>query len=334
MDKVISIVIPTIKNNALLRKCVHKCLLLPNPIEILVVTEDDRRPQFPEMVRFISTAPLNMSTKRNLAAAQSKGDFLAFIDSDAYPDDGWLSNAVAELDQDESIGMVGGPELAPEGEPLMERWVGLTSQSKLITGAHAFRKKISPRRFFTEVSACNLVIRKEDYLAVGGMDESLYVAEDHDFGKRVRAAGKKVLFSPGVIVHHKNRSFVPFLIQRYARGMATAIGTLDFFRNRTHQSAKEFRWEFLVAPLFIAFLLSLPLGFVFSPWFFLYGLGLFAYGSALTVETLKLCKNPLDIPGVFLLLAGGTLASGVGALLTLLNIRIDIKKYYRNENDK
>ena len=286
-------------------------------------------------VRFVNAGSANMSAKRNLGVAASTAPYVAFTDSDAYPAPGWLDGAITELEAHPDIVMVGGPELPPAGEPAAERYVGLASRSALVTGAHAFRKARSPRRFFSEMSSCNLVMRRRDYVDAGGMNESLYIGEDNEFCQRIGRAGGKLLFSPEVVVHHKNRSLWPFLVQRYARGMASAIVIRRFLRDTLagQRAASPFRWELLVAPAFIVFISSAILISWFTPWAWLYAAVWALFLGVIALETVKHSERASDYPGLFVTLVCGTIVSGIGAFLSLLGIEPDIKRYYRNRND-
>lgn len=332
-----SIIIPSIRNNALLLKCVEACLAQGEDVEVLVMSGEDGPSQAGHpRLRFFNCGPANMSAKRNRGVEASRAPFVAFIDSDAYPAPGWIAHAIRELETDPDIAMVGGPELPPDDETLSERYVGLASRSVLVTGAHAFRKSISPRRFFSEVSSCNLIMRRAEYAGAGGMDESLYIGEDNDLCRRVARTGRKLLFSPDVVVHHKNRSFVPFLIQRYARGMATALVIRTFLRDslRDGRLRPNFRYELVLAPGFIVFTLTAVLIPYLPAWALVYVLTWALFLAAIALETRKHAESARDVGGLFATLVCGTLASGIGAFFSMLGLEPDIKKYYRNRNDE
>jgi len=61
--------------------------------------------------------------KRNLGIRKAKGGILAFIDSDAYPARDWLSKALP-LFTDESVAVVGGPNITKPSDSLLEKQVG------------------------------------------------------------------------------------------------------------------------------------------------------------------------------------------------------------------
>ena len=337
---VATIIIPCIKNNDILYECLDKCSELSSKIDIIVVTEDEIPVNNKyENVKFINVGNVNMSIKRNIAVSASQTKYVAFIDSDAKPKNKqWINNAIQELESDSEIGMVGGPELSPEKQSKSEKWVGLSSQSYLITGSHCFRKKLSPRQFYSEMSGCNLIMLKKDYCAIGGMNKDLYIGEDQDLGRKVREdLNKKILFSPKVIVYHKNREFFQFLIQRYARGMAVASSIrfylFELFKKNAWFKIKDFRLELFVAPAFIVFLLTIAVVPIFFPWIYIYLIVITIFLLTLIIETFKQLKSLSDYPGVFVTLLSGVLISGVAALLSLININPNIKKLYRNKND-
>jgi cellulose synthase/poly-beta-1,6-N-acetylglucosamine synthase-like glycosyltransferase len=165
------------------------------------------------------------------------------------------------------------------------------------------------------MSGCNLIMRRDDYLRVGGMDESLYIGEDADLGRRVSKAGYKILFSPEVVVFHKNRSFVPFLIQRYARGMATAGVINSFIADSFREKAlrPDFRWELFMAPGFIVFMATGACIPLIPLWGYVYSAVWILFVSIIGLETFKNSERLSDIPGVFATLLVGTICSGFGA---------------------
>ena len=52
----------------------------------------------------------NMSAKRNIGANLADTKYLAFLDSDAYPNKDWFSNAKVLLENDSSLGIITGPD--------------------------------------------------------------------------------------------------------------------------------------------------------------------------------------------------------------------------------
>src|SRR3989344_4098147 len=61
--------------------------------EIIVLPDENEKKDFPK-TKIVSTGNIGPAEKRDIGARIAKGEFLAFIDDDAYPSKNWLSNAV------------------------------------------------------------------------------------------------------------------------------------------------------------------------------------------------------------------------------------------------
>ncbi|MBI3559334.1 glycosyltransferase [Candidatus Gottesmanbacteria bacterium] len=156
--------------------------------------------------------------KRNRAARKARGEFLAFIDDDAYPDKNWLKNAVSNF-SDPQIAAVGGPGVTPPADNLKQQVSGLIWESWLGAGPNTYRCRPCPKRFVDDYPTFNLLIRKADFLKIGGINSEFWPGEDtqlcHDL---VYKLNKKILYDPRVLVyHHRRPVFLPHLrqISRY-----------------------------------------------------------------------------------------------------------------------
>jgi glycogen synthase len=58
-------------------------------------------------IRAGSCSERNLSISRNVGTEMAQGDFVAFIDDDAVPDEDWLIDAIAAFDADEVAGVGG-----------------------------------------------------------------------------------------------------------------------------------------------------------------------------------------------------------------------------------
>jgi cellulose synthase/poly-beta-1,6-N-acetylglucosamine synthase-like glycosyltransferase len=110
--KMVSIIIPVKRSNAMLTECVEHCLRLDYPdFEIIVLS--DGAESLGMGVRVIETGQVSPAVKRDRGAEAARGEILAFIDDDAYPRRDWLSKAVRHFD-DSGVAAVGGPAVTPE----------------------------------------------------------------------------------------------------------------------------------------------------------------------------------------------------------------------------
>jgi len=320
-----TIIIPCIEIDSLTVKCVETCTRLCPDSEIIVVSDvPPASGIFSHLhrVEIIISGPKTIAAKRNMAAAQSAADFLAFIDSDAYPEKGWTKNAVSILCKNSELGAVGGPNLPPPDQSLTERYVGLALRSPLVSGKWTYRKVIRPARIVDDLPSCNLIVRKNLYQALGGMDEVLFTGEDMDFCSRLVLSGSKILYTPDVLVYHKNRAMGPFFLQRITYG-ASVPGLIR----------RGFHLKYLLLFLpagFVLFLMTAPLAFFWSPWTWLYASIGCTYCTGIIAETIRHSEKASDIPGTATALLVGNLVPGIGTITKALGILPDLRNIYKN----
>ncbi len=323
-----AIIIPSIRVDPLLERCVSECHRLCADAEIVVlVDEGDGQERISSMAEVIVTGPLTIGAKRNLGAVSTSAEFLAFIDSDAYPDDGWLQSAVKFLENDLRFAAVGGPNISPLDEPSSERCVGLAHNSALVAGWWKYRRDRHARaREVGALPSCNLIVRAADYAAVDGMHEELFTAEDTDFCRRFTASGRRIWFSPDVLVFHKNRNMRAFAVQRFTFGVAM----VPLMQNGTAPDVRYTTASGVLA-LFVTFLMSWPLALVSRRWRRMWAITVLGYAGLIGVETLRQVDDAADAPGTLLALVIGNLAPGFGVVARALGLARDLRGIYRND---
>src|SRR3989338_8165080 len=104
----VSIIIAVKELNDNLRYCLERCLKLDYPDFEIIVFPDQPFSYPDSRVRIIPTGNLTPPRKRDFALQEAKGEILAFIDDDAYPEKDWLKKATGYF-RDESVGAVCGP---------------------------------------------------------------------------------------------------------------------------------------------------------------------------------------------------------------------------------
>lgn len=254
----ISIIIPFKEVNNYVEECIKRCLELDyNNFEILLLPDSPMEHDFPE-TRAITTGPVKPSSKRNTGISESDGEICAFIDSDAYPTKDWLKNSLKYLD-DETVGIVGGPNLVPEEDSIWQKASDDVLSSGIGAGIFALRYILRKGQPVKELPSCNLIAKKALLNKVGGFDTSLLTAEDAKVCFQVRQLGKKVIYSPNVIVYHHRRAlFRPHLKQMwiYGRDKAYVLKHGFFSLDKLY---------YFLPSLFVLFLIF---GFLvsFNPW--------------------------------------------------------------------
>ena len=222
-DPLVTIVIACPKRSWMLDECLEairtqsyekwECLVLPDE-EVKVEGEGEQR-----NVRFIATGKVRPAEKRNIGIREAKGEIVAFIDDDAYPDAHWLEYAIKYFGEPD-IGALGGPGVTPPGDQRLARIGGRVYDNWLVSGNYRYRYHAGGVRMDVEdYPSCNLFVRKDVLVKIGGYRTDFWPGEDTLLCKDIIDNWKRIVYDPWVVVyHHRRPLFLPHLRQlgRYA----------------------------------------------------------------------------------------------------------------------
>ncbi len=201
------------------RACVQSLLALDYPAdrrEIVVVDDASDPPLAPALAGLpVGLMRLDRNrgpaAARNLAAAEAEAEVLAFIDNDCVATPGWLATLVAHLD-DPATAIVGGRVAALSAHGPVAAFEVV--RSPLDMGA--FDGPVGPSQAIAYLPACNLVVRRDLLLALGGFAPEMRVGEDADFVWRALRHGAGVRYTAAGIVFHDHRVRLTALLARRA----------------------------------------------------------------------------------------------------------------------
>ena len=191
-------------------------------IEVLVLPDepiDAPEGEFPP-VRVLPTGKVRPAEKRNVGIREAKGDVVAFIDDDAYPDAHWIENAVKYFG-DPAIGGVGGPGVTPPGDGFLARAGGRVYENVLVSGGYRYRY-VGGRvlRDVDDYPSCNLFVRTDLLRKFGGYRTDFWPGEDTLLCRSIVCdERRRIVYDPWTLVyHHRRPLFGPHLRQlgRYA----------------------------------------------------------------------------------------------------------------------
>lgn len=158
-------------------------------------------------IRFDENRGFNEAS--NVGAQRSTGEILVFLNNDTVPQTGWLESLYAAL-QLPNVGIVGPKLLFPDTQTINH--IGYSFNQQL--GGYfpiycerpaTFPPVCKPREFQALLGAC-LMMRRKDFFDLGMF--SITGLEDIDLCLKVRAAGKRVLYTPRAEVwHHGGATF-------------------------------------------------------------------------------------------------------------------------------
>jgi GT2 family glycosyltransferase len=222
----VTLMIPTRNQPKLLRRCIDSLRPAVDSFgaEIMIIDNDSSDAEtlayLDELVDagaavLRAPGPFNFARINNRAAEAASGDVLVLVNDDIEARDAdWLGEMLSRLAEPD-VGAVGALLLWPSG---VVQHGGVVFGPKF-EPAHAFRDRMDGEPGYagmlrvahecSAVTAACLATRREDYLAVGGMDELNFPVNfnDADYCLKLRALGKRIVFTPDAkLLHHESAS--------------------------------------------------------------------------------------------------------------------------------
>jgi succinoglycan biosynthesis protein ExoA len=167
--------------------------------------------------------------QRNTAANEARGEIIYFLDDDSHVAADCLT-LCAQILEDQSIAVAGGPSLTPADDSLLQQLIGSALSSLLGAGAVRNRYRacgVTRSTTEKELILCNLAIRRDVFIDSGGFDERLYPNEENELLDRIVSRGRKLVHAPGMAVRRSQRRTLKlFIRQMFAYGRGRAQQTL------------------------------------------------------------------------------------------------------------
>lgn len=223
-----SIIIPTAKITSFLTKKTLPAIFSQSEksFELIIVTNQNNFPKIGKQVKVIKTKIKNPGKMRNLAAQNSHGSILVFIDDDVYPSKNWLKQIRAKINSPK-ITAVCGPGVTPPKSTFSQSLSGWFWASPLGSANYLYRCFPQSKRFVDDFPTFNLAVKSPDFFQIKGFDCHYWPGEDtklcHDLAYNLH---KKILYHPKILVFHQRRSILKHhlaQLNRYAihRGFYT-----------------------------------------------------------------------------------------------------------------
>jgi GT2 family glycosyltransferase len=166
--------------------------------------------------RVIRTENRGLSCARNTGFEAARGEYVVYIDDDAWPDRDWLRFLVHSF---ESTGAAaaGGPNVAPTHDSDKALAIARAPGGPVQVLLDDLRAEHLP--------GCNLAVRRSVLEEIGGFDPRFRVAgDDVDLCWRLLDRGETIVYSPGAMVwHQRRRSIRGYLKQQRGYGRAEAL---------------------------------------------------------------------------------------------------------------
>jgi len=205
----VSVVVPVYNGEANIGECIESLLGLDYPeskYEVIVVDNDSTDNTAEEIrkhqVKYFLEKKRGSYAARNSGVRESRGEIIAFTDSDCVVDKKWLRKLVDGFA--EGVGGVGGEITALDPKTPAERFLGeLYSVKQATEEKHPF------------IITANAAYRKNVLHELGGFDESFTSGGDVDFSYRLAEKGYRIVYCPEAVVNHKHRSTYPTMLRLF-----------------------------------------------------------------------------------------------------------------------
>ncbi len=217
----VSVVVCTHNGHGTLDECLARLTTISYPDYEVIVVNDGSSEACSAIARLhgvqlIETEHRGLGHARNEGIKAARGEIVAFLDDDAYPDADWLQYVAALLRANGHAG-VGGPNIPPEDD-------GFVAECVAAAPGGPIHVLVSDREA-EHVPGCNMAFRKDVLEEVGGFDQRFETAgDDVDLCWRLQKAGRTLGFSAGAVVMHRRRDSIRrYLRQQYGYGKAEAL---------------------------------------------------------------------------------------------------------------
>ncbi len=234
----------------------------------------------------------NPSMQRNRVVDIAKGELIYFLDNDSLPQRDTLKKLVSHLINNPNVTISGGPNIKPDKLPFFPFIFGKTFESIFCTGSSRSRYlRLGEVRETNEkeIILCNMVMRREDFLLFGGLNERLYPNEENELMEKVRVSGKKIIYDPSAYIIRTPRQTIRAFIKQ----------VFNYGRGRGEQTVyypKSFSFFNFIPLMFVFYQLVALIkgGILFYPfYFYLFILSVDSIIKSLKEKDLRLLALPI-----------------------------------------
>jgi GT2 family glycosyltransferase len=161
---------------------------------------------------------------RNVGAAASTAEIVAFCDADDIVKPQWLQEILAPFDATERVMVGGALEFATLNSEQVRFWRGYEERmTGLVVGFN----------YLPHAIGANFAIRRADFLALGGCDEQFVGSSDEiDLCWRAQLAGITLVFAPEAVISYRLRESIRDTMRQQRGYGRSAAGLYRVHRDR------------------------------------------------------------------------------------------------------
>jgi len=271
-----SFIIPVKAINDYIRESVPIILKIQRDDYEILIYPDETSPELWPKTRQIPTGHCGPATKRTMAIEDAKGEFLVFIDDDAYPQGDFLDILDRDF-RDPKVLAVGGPAITPDDDSFWQKVSGAVFLSALSGGCPERYVPIGSKKRVDDWPSVNFSMRKEIFAELGGFASEYWPGEDTKLClDMIKRYPNSILYDPELTAyHHRRAGFARHLKQIGGYGLHRG-----FFAKKYPETS--FRVKYFIPSLFLLFVIGGGIASMFSTLAAkLYLAGWLVYGVAL-----------------------------------------------------
>ena len=290
---------------------------LPGEIEIIVVdglSDDGTKEQLEKLQSEFPNLKIIDNLKRttpfalNLGIKEAHGEFVCVMGAHSEYAEDYLSNSIKLMEKYPEVSCVGGP-ITSEGKTNFGKAVALAMSSSI--GVGNAKHRFPEYEGYAEM-ACFPVFRKEVFAQIGLYDESLVRNQDDEFCSRLTSSGRKIYISPLVkSVYYVKDTPSKLFKQYFYYGLYKPLAL--------SKVKTKIKIRHLVPFIFVIYLLSLPLAYMFPLWF----LPIILYFLVINWNFLRAKLNVKSKLYLFIIYPLIHISYGVGFILGILKLLKD-----------
>lgn len=220
VPELISIVVCTAGRRRSIWTLLRAAVALADPAFEVIVVENADRPTLDQVrlrqlgVRHVVEPRAGLDVARNRGAREAAGFVVAYVDDDCELEPGWLTALRLGFSEDD-VALVTGRVLPATLELPSQRmfeawctWDRGVEQGRYLAGDRVPGFPASAHHLGT---GCNMAVRRDVLLDLGGFDEALDMGTlvggggDLDLFIRILDAGHAARYEPGAVVRHRHR---------------------------------------------------------------------------------------------------------------------------------
>jgi len=217
----ISVIVCTHNGARTITDCLEGLKKLEYPNYEVIVVNDGATDATKSIIKKYSFKQINtnncgLSNARNIGLKAAKGEIVAYIDDDAYPDLHWLTYLANTFLNTNYVG-VGGPNIPCSNDGTVANCVANAPGGPI----HVLLSDQEAEH----IPGCNMAFRKSCLQEIGGFDPKFRIAgDDVDICWHLQQNGYKLGFNPGAMVwHHRRNSIHTYLKQQKNYGKAESM---------------------------------------------------------------------------------------------------------------